>query len=353
MAGEVGSRQPGRTATLAWRRIDHAARLGRYRCRARLHRTSVRCRELWRPRAPVPARGPLPAPDLSAVARDLLHVLDLLRLGRPGLAHRLRVPDHLCRPDHHDRSLLPPHHAGRAPRQGAEHHLDRRLHRRTLRQVAGGRGDGGADRHHQHDPLHRPPAQSGVGIARTIIGEVRPDIARQHAGGRRHRAVRGVVDGGLRRPVRHAPYRRHRAPGRPDARGRRRVAGQARRLPGRRRVRDVLDVRRAGRAVHPGDGARGHRRDPQSRLSVRHDRGDDAAVAVRDPAAAAAIPRHRGREPRRARGQAGGVAVPAVSRADQPVRRADRARRHADVLRRRRRQRHVCAGAAARRPSRM
>ena len=63
-----------------------------------------------------------------------------------------------------------------------------------------------------------------------------------------------------------------------------------------------------------GDGAGRHRRDPQSRLSVRHDRGDDAAVAVRDPAAAAAVPRHRGREPRRARGQARGVAVPALSR---------------------------------------
>ena len=69
-----------------------------------------------------------------------------------------------------------------------------------------------------------------------------------------------------------------------------------------------------------GDAAGRHRRDPQSRLSVRHDRGDDAAVAVRDPAAAAAVPRHRGREPRRARGQARGVAVPALSRADQPVR---------------------------------
>ena len=35
--------------------------------------------------------------DLSAVAGDLLHVLDLLRLGRPRLADRLRLPCHLSR----------------------------------------------------------------------------------------------------------------------------------------------------------------------------------------------------------------------------------------------------------------
>ena len=241
----------------------------------------------------------------------------------------------------------PLHHAGGAPRQGAEHHLDRRLHRRALRQVAGGRGDGGADRHHQHDPLHRAAAQSGVGVARHHHRRRAARHRGQHAGARRHRAVRRAVDGGLRGAVRHPPHRRHRAPGRPDARDRDRVAGQADRLPRGRRVRDVLDVRRAGGPVHAGDAAGRHRRDAQPRLSVRHGRGDDAAVAVRDPAAAAAIPRHRGREPRRARGQARGLAVPALPRADQPVRAADRARRHADVLRRQRRQRHVRAGAAA------
>ena len=35
--------------------------------------------------------------------------------------------------------------------------------------------------------------------------------------GRRHRAVRGAVDGGLRGAVRHPPHRRHRASGRLDA----------------------------------------------------------------------------------------------------------------------------------------
>ena len=52
------------------------------------------------------APEPLAAADLSAVAGDLLHLLDLLRLGRPRLAHRLRLPHHLYRPDPDDRAVL-------------------------------------------------------------------------------------------------------------------------------------------------------------------------------------------------------------------------------------------------------
>ena len=48
-------------------------------------------------------RQPRAAADLSAVARDLLHLVDVLRLGRPRLAHRLRLPHHLYRPDADDR----------------------------------------------------------------------------------------------------------------------------------------------------------------------------------------------------------------------------------------------------------
>ena len=43
--------------------------------------------------------------DLSAVAGDLLHVVDVLRLGRPRLAHRLRLPHHLYRPGADDRPV--------------------------------------------------------------------------------------------------------------------------------------------------------------------------------------------------------------------------------------------------------
>ena len=110
--------------------------------------------------------GRAPAADLSAVAGDLLHVLDVLRLGRARLAHRLRLPHHLYRPGADDRPVLAADRAHRAAGQGAEHHLDRRLHRRALRQEPGGRRHRGADRHHRHHSLHRAAAQSGVVLAR-------------------------------------------------------------------------------------------------------------------------------------------------------------------------------------------
>ena len=56
--------------------------------------------------------------------------------------------------------------AHRAARQGAEHHLDRRLHRGALRQAPGGRRDRGADRDRRLDPLYRAAAQGGVVLAR-------------------------------------------------------------------------------------------------------------------------------------------------------------------------------------------
>ena len=84
-------------------------------------------------------------------------------------------------------------------------------------------------------------------------------------------------------------------------------------------------------------------REPPLDTLARH----DAAVVLRDRAVAAAIPRHRGREQRRARDQARRLAVSALSRADQSVRGADRDGRPADIPGRPGRQRHVRAGAAA------
>ena len=63
-------------------RKHHAARLDRHRLRARLYRPPVRDRELRRPDAAVRPRRPLATLHLSAFARDLLHLLDVLRLGR-------------------------------------------------------------------------------------------------------------------------------------------------------------------------------------------------------------------------------------------------------------------------------
>ena len=53
---------------------------------------------------------PSAAADLSALARDLLHVLDVLRLGRSRLAHRLRFSHHLYRTDADDRPRLAADH---------------------------------------------------------------------------------------------------------------------------------------------------------------------------------------------------------------------------------------------------
>ena len=151
--------------------------------------------------------------------------------------------------------------AHRAAGQGAEHHLDRRLHRRALRQGPGGGGHRRADRHRRHRSLHRAAAQGGVGLARD---HHRAHLGRRRRGAaaaRRHRAVRRAVDGDLRGAVRHPPHRRHRAPGRPDAGDRDRVAGQAVRLSGGRHFRHLLDVRRAGRAARGGARQSDDRRD--------------------------------------------------------------------------------------------
>ena len=204
-----------------WRR--HAARLGRRRGGARLHRAAVRRGELRRSRARARPGRPKAAADLSAVARDLLHVVDVLRLGRACVAQRLRLSHDLHRPDADDRALRAVHHEDRAACQGAEHHLDRRLHRGALRQRPGGRCDRRTDRDRRHHSLHRAAAQGGVVLAQH---DSRPCLDRHRpraTGAGRHCAPGRAGDGRIRGAVRHAAYRCHRAPGRPDAGDRNRV----------------------------------------------------------------------------------------------------------------------------------
>src|SRR5579863_10306020 len=69
-------------------RKRHAARLGRRRYCARLYRLFVLGCELWRSSASAHAWQPRPAFDISVVAGDLLHVMDVLRLRRRRRAHR-------------------------------------------------------------------------------------------------------------------------------------------------------------------------------------------------------------------------------------------------------------------------
>ncbi|MGY3078774.1 hypothetical protein ACVWZZ_005182 [Bradyrhizobium sp. LM6.10] len=296
---------------------------GRDRRRLRLYRLSVPGGEPWRPPLAGRARPRLRA-DLSAVAGDLLHLLDLLRLGRLRHPHVHRLPRDLCRPDPDDRARsrrTPPRDPAR---ESPQHHLDRRLHRRALWQEPGGGGDRRADRDHRLGALYRAPAQGGRLLARNHPGR-RPGLL-SHPHRRRHGADGNAGDGGLRGAVRHAADRRHRASARPDAGGRNRIHHQAGRLPHRRHLRHVLDVlaARTDRARHedPGGGAR-HQLFAVDRQLPDH----DAAVAVRDHAAAAPVPRQRGGKFLGCRGQPRALVVSALPRRHQSVRDPDRARR--------------------------
>ena len=130
--------------------------------RARLPRPAVRHRLVRRP----PRRGrPQPHPlavRLHLFAGRLLHVLDILRRGRHGRTPRHRVHHHLHRTDDRVPRLVVPAAQDRAHRQGAAHHLDRRLHRLALRQEPQPRHDRHRHRGGRHDALHRPAAEGGV-----------------------------------------------------------------------------------------------------------------------------------------------------------------------------------------------
>ena len=227
--------------------------------------------------------GRTPAADLSAVAGDLLHLVDVLRLGRLGLAHRLRLPHRsisgpilmfgLCSP------LLRAHRAAgqerrtsprsptSSPRATARARRSRRLV--ALIAIVG------------TIPYIALQLKAVSCSLETILAHIDAAADDRASAARRHRLVRRAVDGDLRRAVRHPPHRRHRAPGRPDAGGRRRIDRQAAGLPGGRLLRHVLHVRRAGGAVQRARCSE-HRRPPRSSSrTAGFDTldGDDAAVA--------------------------------------------------------------------------
>src|SRR5262249_57394173 len=100
-------RMQGRASRPQGPRNHHAARLDRYRLRARLYRPLVRSCKLRGPDSAVRARRRLATLHLSALARDLLHLLDVLWLGGARLAQRLRLFCHLFSPASFCRALLP------------------------------------------------------------------------------------------------------------------------------------------------------------------------------------------------------------------------------------------------------
>ena len=152
----------------------------------------------------------------------------------------------------------------------------------------------------------------------------------------------------LRRSVRHAPHRRHRAPGRPDRGGGGRVAGQAGGLPDGRLLRHVLRVRRH-RQLHRTRISRSAeiQQDLRAGPARRHLGDGDVPQPGVHRAAAAPVPRHGGREQLRDGDPARRLAVPGLPGADQPVRGADRRGRPAEPAQGLLRCRHLRAGAAA------
>src|SRR5262249_36187561 len=125
------------------------------------------------PYSAVRARSRLATLHLSALARDLLHLLDVLWLGGARIAHRLRLLDHLCRPHPVGRAVLAADHAHRAAGKGTEHHVDCRLHCRPLRQGPDRRCHRGADpdhRHHSHIALQLKAVSSSLTTILVHIG---------------------------------------------------------------------------------------------------------------------------------------------------------------------------------------
>ena len=214
----------------------------------RLCDAALRHRQPRRPLVGAARAGAHATLHLRAQPRHLLHVLDLLRLGRPRHRARAGIPRHLYRPGAGLRLRLPAAETHHRARQGRKDHLDRRLPRRALRQEFRRRLDRHADRRRRRGSLYRAAAQGDLRLGQPDgralqrrAADLRP-LRQRHLADHRHAAC------AVRRAVRHAPRRRDRASGRAGAGGRGRVRRQARGLPRGRRVRLLLPVRQSRRA---------------------------------------------------------------------------------------------------------
>ena len=212
---------------------------------ARLRRPAVRRRLVRRPCHSLTQGREWPADHLCAVARCLLHVMDVLRQRRPRGVERLRLHPRLSRSDPDVRVRRPADRAHRPDCQKPEPHLGRRLHRGALRQEpSGGRdrdyrlGAGGA-------AVHRASAQGRGDLHRDAAGPEpfqgscgRDNVRSRYSARHRARARR------VRSAVWHASHRCDRASGRIDACNCGGVASEARDFPRCRSVRHFLYVRR-------------------------------------------------------------------------------------------------------------
>ena len=183
--------------------------------------------------------GGKPRPDhLRAQPRHLLHVLDVLRLGRPCLASA--ASEFLAiyiGPIFVFMLVLP----AAAP-------IIRLAKAEKITSIADflaarygkslhGRDDRDADRHDRRRPLYRAAAQGDLGLGqpdgRALFGLA---AELRSCSSATSRCVVALLLAVFAIAVRHPPRRRHRASGRADAGGRHGIGGQAGGLPGGRRL---------------------------------------------------------------------------------------------------------------------
>ena len=212
-------------------------------------------RQRRRPQGGEERRRQAAALYLCAEPRHLLHLVDLLRLGRARLRARAGIPGYLYRPALRVPVLLSVAAAHHPAGQGGEDHLDRRLPRRALRQELSRRAHRDADRHGRRGPVYRAAAQGDLRLGQPDGRALLRLAAQLQSVRQRHLAGGGGAACRVCRAVRDAPCRRHRTSGWAGAGGCGGIGRETGRLPGGRRSCDVLPVRQP-RRLHQ----RGHRR---------------------------------------------------------------------------------------------
>ena len=161
-----------------------------------------------------PGRARLAPLYLCAQPCDLLHVLDLLRLGGSGLRARAGISGHLYRPGAGVPVRLPDPEAHHPARQIREDHLDRRLPCRPLWQEFCRRIRSHAHRDLRHDPLYRAAVEGDFRFRQPHGHALRRCAAGHRFFRGRHGVDRHLSAGNLRRSLRHPSRRCHGASGR-------------------------------------------------------------------------------------------------------------------------------------------
>ncbi len=226
--------------TIAGLRRGDDQRLGASAGVGGLCRPAVRRRLSRRPPPAVSDATAAAAAGVQPGAGGVLLVVDVLRRGRQRDHLGLELLRHLPRADPAVRAGAAPDRAHDPHRQGPEHHLDRRLHRLAVRQVAAARRGSGPDCADCRHPLRGTAVQGGCD---EHPGAVRRVGRRSFAvDPRRHRLLGCGDAGAVFHPVRDTTDRCNRTPSRHDAGGCPGVDGEADCLRRRRHLRGMAAV---------------------------------------------------------------------------------------------------------------